>query len=69
MLHMLQVITVHRVPVIEPFEITTEHIPQFCFDKVTCAQQLWQHWELPPGILRINHVHGQVWICRGKQLC
>ncbi|CAK9084483.1 unnamed protein product [Durusdinium trenchii] len=30
------------------------------------AAQFWQEWILPLGILRFNHLHGQVWICRGK---
>lgn len=33
---------------------------------VECAKELWQEWTLPVGMIRINHVHGQVWIGRGR---
>lgn len=34
--------------------------------EVECAKELWQEWTLPVGMIRINHVHGQVWIGRGR---
>ncbi|CAJ1357231.1 unnamed protein product, partial [Effrenium voratum] len=33
---------------------------------VECAKSLWQEWQVPHGIIKLNHCHGQVWICRGK---
>ena len=34
--------------------------------EVSCAQDLWQDWMVGPGRIKINHVHGQVFICRRR---